>query len=149
MRWTAGAVGTSLLLSVTGCHEYRPVLDPSLVVGTKGRVTLTAEGRASHARQLGGVAMDVDGTVAALPGDSIEIKADVVHFADLGDVPFAGGTLRFATKEVAGLAREQLNRKRSTLFAIAGTVAAIAVAAILSPRTSSTGGVGPGNPPPK
>lgn len=149
VRCAACAVAVGLTVSLTGCHRYETVHDPLLVVGMKGRVTLSPEGRANHARRLGGVATDIDGVLVEAPGDSIVIKADVVHFADLGDVPFAGGELRFAPRDISGLARERLNTKKTTLVGIAGAFAAMAVATLLSPITRSNGGVGGGSPPAK
>jgi hypothetical protein len=134
---------------MTGCHQYEMVHDPMLVVGTKGRLTLSPEGRANHARQLGGVATDVDGILVDATGDSLVMKAEKVRFADLGDVPFAGGELRFAPRDISGLARERLNTKRTTIAMILGSVAALAAAALLSPITRANGGVGGGITPPK
>jgi hypothetical protein len=136
-------------VSITGCHRYETVHDPLLVVGTKGRLTLSPEGRANHARQLGGVATDVDGVLVNASGDSLVMKAETVRFADLGDVPFAGGELRFAPRDISGLARQRLNTKRTTIATILGAVVALSAAALLSPITRSNGGIGGGTNPPK
>jgi hypothetical protein len=148
-RSAACAVVVSLSVSIAGCHRYETVHDPSLVVGTKGRLTLSPEGRANHARQLGGVATDVDGILVDATSDSLVMKAETVHFADLGDVPFAGGELRFAPRDISGLSRQRLNTRRTTVAMIVASVAALAAAALLSPITRANGGVNGGTNPPK
>ena len=109
------------------------------VVGTRGRLTLSPEGRGKNAQRLGGVAMDITGTVIAVPGDSIGIRADEVHFADLGTVPFAQGELHFAARDVSDVAKEVLNRKKSTIAGVLTVLGALLAAEALSPITSIAG----------
>lgn len=127
------------LASTTGCHRYNTVLDHQTVIGTRGRLTLSPEGRGNNAQRLGGVAVDITGTVVAVPGDSIGIKADVVHFADLGTVPFAQGELHFAMRDVSNVAKEVLNRKKSVMAGVLTVFGALLAAEALTPTTSILG----------
>ena len=127
------------LASTTACHRYDTVLDLQTAVGTRGRLTLSPEGRGKYAQRLGGVAVDITGTVVAVPGDSIGIKADEVHFADLGTVPFAQGELHFAARDVSNVAKEVLNRKKSTIAGVLTLFGALLAAEALTPNTSIVG----------
>jgi hypothetical protein len=135
-----GAVAVGMLVLTTGCHQYQTVNDITSVVGTQARITLTPEARATNARRLGGVVMEIDGVVSETRADSIAIKAQTVRFADLGSVPFGAGELWFASKDVSGYAKQVLNPKRSWL--VAGLT--VGVAGILGGVIASATGSGSG-----
>jgi hypothetical protein len=125
--------------SVAACHRYESVSDLQAVAGTRGRITLTAEGRANNARRLGGVALDVSGTLVSAQRDSVVIRADDVRFADLGSVPFAQGELRFASADVASVSREVINRRKTALVSVAVALGALFAAELFTPNTSIIG----------
>lgn len=135
-----------VLALTTACHRYETVNDLTSVVGTRGRVTLSPEGRASNARRLGGVATEIDGVLVDAPGDSIGIKADEVHFSDLGTVPFAQGELHFAPRDVSFVARQVFNRKKTTIVAVLAAIGIVAIGAAFSP-TGGLFGYGRNDPP--
>jgi hypothetical protein len=126
-------------MTLTACHRFEPLPDATPVTGIRGRLTLTPEARASYARRLGGVPIDVTGLLVAVDGDSIGIKADEVRFGDLGTVPFAQGELRFHTRDIAVVSRERLDRGRSTIVGAAATAAILAIATVLSPSNGFFG----------
>lgn len=121
------------LVLTTACHRYETVNDLRAVVGARGRLTLSAEGRGSNVKRLGGVATDIDGVLVEAPGDSIGIKADEVHFSDLGSVPFAQGELHFAAHDVSFIAKQVFNRKKTTVFAVLAAIGILAVGQLFSP----------------
>jgi hypothetical protein len=127
------------LASATACHRYETVNDLKAVTGTRGRLTLSPEGRANNAKKLGGVAMEITGVLVEAPGDSIGIKADEVRFADLGTVPFAQGELHFATRDVSFVAREVANRKKTTIVSILAFVGVLVIAEVFTPNASVIG----------
>jgi hypothetical protein len=140
------------LVSMTGCHQYITVADPVTVVGTRTRVTLSPEGRANNARRLGGVPKELDGVLlAAAPGDSVVVKVDVVRFADLGTVPFAGAELRFAKGDISQVAQERTNRRKSIIVGTLATIGAFVLAdlALGGGRLFGSGGRSPGNGEPR
>jgi hypothetical protein len=134
------------LASTTACHRFEPVSDVSAVAGVQGRLTLVPEARARFASRLGGVATDVVGVVFVIPGDSIGIKADEVHFSDLGTVPFAQGEIRFGARDVSVVGKETLNRKKTTLMAVLVSLGALAIGIAFSPG-SGVFGSGRNDPP--
>ena len=125
-------------MPATACHRFEKVNDLQAVVGTHGRITLSAEGRAGNARRLGGVATDVEGVFVQAPGDSIGMKADFVRFADLGVVPFASGELRFTPKDVASLSQQRLNRKKTTISVVIFGLGVVLLGALVT--IANTGG---------
>ena len=129
----------SCLVSTAACHRYERVDDLKAVVGTRGRVTLSPEGRAANARRLGGVAMEVTGVLIQTPGDSIGIKADEVQFSDLGRVPFAQGELHFAARDVSFVSKEVFNRKKTTVVSVLALLGAVAIAQAFSPGSGFLG----------
>lgn len=141
-------LGILCLYSTVGCHRYETVNDLRAIAGTRGRVTLSPEGRGSNARRLGGVAMDVTGVLVEAPGDSIGIKADEVNFSDLGIVPYAQGELHFASRDVSFVSREVFNRKKTTIVSVLALVGAVAIAVAFQP-SSGFFGVGRGGQGPK
>lgn len=92
--------------------------------------------------------MEVTGVLVEAPGDSIGIKADEVHFSDLGTVPFAQGELHFGSRDVSFVAKEVFNRKKTTIVAALAFVGAIAIAVSFNP-SSGFFGVGRGGQGPK
>jgi hypothetical protein len=132
--------------STTACHRFEPVNDVSAVAGVQGQLTLVPEARARFANRLGGVAMDVVGIIFTIPGDSIGIKADEVHFSDLGTVPFAQGEIRFAARDVAVVAKETLNRKKTSIVAVLVALGVFAVGIAFTPG-SGVFGFGRTDPP--
>jgi hypothetical protein len=90
--------------------------------------------------------MEVIGTLTGFEGDSIGIKADEVRFADLGQVPFAQGQLRFHRREVASISRETLDRRKSLLMTVLSVVALTAIGTTLSTGSGFLG-VGRGGEP--
>jgi hypothetical protein len=127
------------LVSATACHRYDTVNDLKAVSGSRGRLTLSPEGRASNARRLGGVAIEVTGVLIEAPGDSVGIKADEVRFSDLGTVPFGQGELHFAPRDIETLAREVINRKKTTIVSVLLAAAAIVTAVAFSPGAGFLG----------
>ncbi len=121
------------LVSTTACHQYQTVNDLKAVVGSRGRLTLSPEGRGSNAKRLGGVATEITGVLIEVPGDSIGIKADEVRFSDLGAVPFAQGELHFAARDVSFVAKETFNRKKTTIVALLGALGVVAIGLVASP----------------
>jgi hypothetical protein len=138
-----------LLLPATACHRFEKVNDLQAVIGTHGRITLSAEGRAGNARRLGGVATDVEGVFVQAPGDSIGMKADFVRFADLGVVQFAGGELHFTTKDVESLAQQRLNRRKTTIAAVIFGFGVVLLGAIVTVANTGGGSNGGGTVIPK
>ena len=132
--------------TITGCHRYETVNELESMTEYRGKLTLSAEGRANNARRLGGVPMEITGVIFSVGGDSIGIRADQIIFADLGSVAFAQGELRFITRDVASASREVLARKRSLL---ASGLALLGVAAIGIAFSLGDGVFGParGGPP--
>jgi hypothetical protein len=102
-------------------------------------VTLTPEARAAYAQRLGGVAIEVTGVLMELPGDSIGIRADDVHFSDLGTMPFAQGELRFAVRDISNVSREVLNRRRSVVSGALVVMGALLAAEAFTPNMSILG----------
>lgn len=135
-----------LLMPATACHRFEKVNDLQAVIGTHGRITLSAEGRAGNARRLGGVATDVEGLFVQAPGDSIGMKADFVRFSDLGVVPFAGGELHFTTKDVESLAQQRLNRRKTTISAVIFGFGVVLLGALVTVANTGGGGSNGGGP---
>ena len=132
------AVRSTLLLmlclaTATACHRFETVTELSTVAGARGRLTLTPEGRATNARRLGGVAMEITGTLVQVPGDSIGIRADQVRYADLGTVPFAQGELHFVRTDIASVATETFDRKKTVVATVLALLGVIAIGIVAAP----------------
>jgi hypothetical protein len=121
------------LASTTACHQYTTVNDLKAVVGSRGRLTLSPEGRGANAKRLGGVAMEITGVLVEVPGDSVGIKADEVHFSDLGVVPYAQGELHFPSRDIAFVGKESFNRKKTTIVSILAGLGVVAIALVAKP----------------
>ena len=148
------AVRSTLLLMLclaiaTGCHRFETVTEVATVAGARGRLTLSPEGRATNARRLGGVAMEITGTLVQVPGDSIGIRADQVRYADLGTVPFAQGELRFLRTDIASVATETLNRKKTVFATVLALLGVIAIGVVAAPGDGIFGFGKSGSPTPR
>ena len=133
MRVATAVATLALCFAAAACHRSEVITDLHGMNEVRGSLILTPEGRAVHARRLGGVPLVIIGVVASVGTDSLSIRADEVRFSDIGRVPFGQGELRFARNHVETVTRELLDRRKSVIVSALGVLGVAIVGTVFSP----------------
>ena len=117
----AGLVVIGVLVS--GCFTYTPVIGTSPVPGQRLAFTISDQGRAAVADQVGSGVIKVNGTlVSAMNGDYVVAVSDVVAIS--GTSRWAGERLSINKDHVAGISLRRFSKGR-TFVAVGATVVAV------------------------
>lgn len=144
VHWTGLAL--LLLLALSGCYAYVPVVDDGLTPGDDVRLRLSAPTATTVSERVGHPIRSVEGPLLVLTSDSLRV--DVGWGAIYAGTVFEGrrDTLQFHRSQVLEVDRREFSRVRSGLAAAALTAGVVALI-----RSITGGGQGrpdPGDPPP-
>lgn len=115
---------------VSGCFTYTPMIGATPVPGQRLALTISDQGRATVANQVGSGVIRVNGTlVSAMNGEYVVAVSDVVSIS--GTSRWAGERLSISKDHVAGISQRRFSKGR-TFVAVGATV--IAVGAFIATR---------------
>lgn len=125
----SGAVGLAL---DTACYSYLSVPTGALPPSAEVRVLLNSTGTTELARYLGPRVSAVDGTLATVGGDgAMGVAPSWVQIADGARQPWSGeGLVTIPRAYVNDVQRRTLNRRQTTISAIALAVTLVVTAVI-------------------
>ncbi len=141
-----GAMGLALN---TACYAYVPLMTGAPPPGEEVRVQLNGEGTTELARYLGPRVTSVDGKLSSVSSDgSMVIAAAWVQIADGARQQWTGeGLVTFPKGYVTSVELRTLNRRKSTIAAVALAGSLVAIGVIVmraggsgSPPTATGGG---------
>ncbi|TVP48492.1 MAG: hypothetical protein EA350_03245 [Gemmatimonadales bacterium] len=138
-----------LLVSVTACYRYSPLVGESPRPGEEVRLRLSGAASAELSDRVGRPIRSLEGRVLASPADSVVV--DVGWGAIYAGTVFEGrrDTISFGREQLLEVDRKELSRARTTGLAAAMAVAVVAVfRALGTGRGGSGGDPGGGGPPP-
>ncbi len=137
-------IRASLLLSLaatTGCYTYRPLAQTDPMPGQAVRVLLTPEGTDQVTRILGPRLAELDGRVASVGADSVQLQVRAARSADLIESYFKDDVLVLSRSGIASIMAKKL--AAGPTIALGGLAVAGAVGAAMA-----TSGEGTSNVPP-
>ncbi len=144
VQWTGLAL--LLLLALSGCYAYVPVVDDGLTPGDDVRLRLSAPTATTVSERIGRPIRSVEGPLLLLSSDSLRVN--VGWGAIYAGTVFEGrrDTLQFHRSQILEVDRREFSRFRTGLAAAALTAGVVALI-----RAITAGGQGtpdPGEPPP-
>ena len=123
------------LLVLGGCFRYAPVEPAAVEPQTTVRAHLTPGGAQRHQALLGLDDGHLEGTVAGVDDDELQLLTGGVGTR-------SGATVTLSWGEIDGLERRHLDRGRTLLVAGAGVALGVAVLALVEGGPFSDGGTG-------
>lgn len=112
----------AILLLCTGCFRFAP-LTPATPPGEVIEITLTSEGTTNTARTLGNDVAKIRGRVIRTAADSVKIDVDDLLTTDGRSLFMQGLTVGVALRDASEVRVRTLDRRRSTIAAVASLVA--------------------------
>lgn len=128
------------VILVCGCYEFLPAPRPDTLVGRRVQVTVTDEGSAVLASQIGPSGEAVGGTLMADADDAYVISTTTVRYRSGWETGWRGEEVRVPRRVVVKLEERQLSKTRTTL-------ASVVAAAALVMAKNAFGGLGGSNAP--
>jgi len=135
----------SLALPMMGCYAYVPVAKSATPALGESTLVLTSAGARAVQQRLGDNVRSIDGPIARVTADSIELTVTDVMTTTRERFPQNGVPLTIARADVEQVQTRTLSRKRTwTLLGVAAAVLALALSATVGAGASSSGEGGGG-----
>ncbi len=135
------AVWLAFLASPTvgGCYRYTPIETGAVVPDEEVRVVVTPTAGARIAPETGAYATILDGRLTLRGPDSVSLSLPIASRNGTARVDGLRQSFSFSRAEVASVTRREVDKGKSALVAVAGLVAAGALAtALVKLSTAST-----------
>ena len=122
MRRAAAVI--AMVGMVTGCYATHPVAGTAVPVGNVVILTVTDQGRAALAEQLGPSIEGVEGRLVARDSASYTLSMQAVRLLRGGEQVWTGERVRIRSEHVALVSEKKFSRSRTALVS-AATIAVI------------------------
>lgn len=109
---------------VAGCYATRPVAGTAVPVGSVTILTVTDQGRAALADQMGPSIESVEGRLVARDSAGYTLSMMSVHLLRGGEQVWTGERVRIRSEHVALVSEKKFSRSRTALVS-AATIAVI------------------------